>query len=417
VIILGISLLRLGDLVLQRPLIESLRERNPHSEIHLLINKQFSQIEFLFEGLVDRFIYFDREVLQKSCGESEFNIFWGLEHLKSFVDEVNKVAYDYVYNLTHNRLTAHLAGLVRAKTHVGIYSKNGQFLGLNNPWIQFFNSYFGKTEALGFHYTEILAKALGTPLNIKKRKPKLRRGPLKILIQPLTSDKKKNWGLEKYRELQKKISAEISSDVKVLGADYESQMLLKFFTEEDLVICNLKEVAANLERADLVITGDTSIKHLAALFGAQILELSLGSSQPLQVGAYADGSIILESRVVCGPCPHSLPCNQSRHLCEEKMSLESVYDAVKIILGDSDSDWSLYAYRNSGLNVYSTEISPTLGWTVTSLSMDQNDIYNELLQRKMMITEELDRRQNSQRKGGADGKRTRKLSDGSAEAP
>ncbi|MBK9324022.1 MAG: glycosyltransferase family 9 protein [Bdellovibrionaceae bacterium] len=415
--ILGISLLRLGDLILQRPLVVSLRENNPNAQIHLLINKQFSQVEFLFEGIVDRFIYFDRDLFQQSCGEPEFNIFWGLERLKDLISDLNRNCYDQVYNLTHNRLTAHIAGLIRSEKHTGIYTRSGHFFGLNNPWIQFFNSYFGKPEALGFHYTELLAKALGISLKAPQRNRQRRNTSFRVMMQPLTSDRKKNWSLEKYQALKDRIEKETPYKVVVIGAPYEEQVLVKYFSKDSLLICSLREASEHLKSADLLITGDTSIKHLAALYSTPILELALGSSLPWQVGAYADDSIILQPRVSCGPCPPSLPCSQNSQRCEEKISVEAVYGATQIVLGLSQMDWRLFAYKNSGLSVFRTRITHELGWAIESMSIDQNEQHGEFLQRKMMIVQELDRRIFLLNKGGADEQRTRELSDSGAEAP
>lgn len=415
-IILGISLLRLGDLILQKPLIEGLKKKYPQCEIHLLVNKQFAQAEFLFSGLVDRFIYFDRELLQKSCGENEFNIFWGLQNLKTFIEEINKIEYDRVYNFTHNRLTAHLAGMIKTKKQVGIYSRAGVFFGLNNPWIQFFNSYFGRPEAVGFHYTELLAKALEIPIRLPSRALLPNPGGKCILLQPLTSDSKKNWGLEKFKALVNKLEQETTYRVQVLGAPFEKEILERFFPASQLLICDLQSAVGHLAGAELLITGDTSIKHLAALYAVPTIELSLGSSQPLQVGTYAQDGIILESRVPCGPCPHSQPCSQATHLCAEKLSVAAVFSAVKIYLGQDRGGWSPFTRKYPDLNIYRTAIRHIFGWTVESLTESQKNNLDEIMQRKMMIVEELDRRQQSLSEGVLN-ERTRKLPDGSAEAP
>lgn len=415
-IILGISLLRLGDLILQRPLVEGLRQKYPQSEIHLLLNKQFSDVEFLFAGLVDKFIYFDREALQKSCGEKEYNILWGFKQLQGFVEEVNQTPYDVVYNFTHNRLSAHLAGLILSARQVGIYSRNGTFFGLANPWIQFFNSYFGRPEASGFHYTELLARAL--EINLPQPRVKAPRSASKplVLIQPLTSDAKKNWNLERYKSLLQTLKQQDTLDVKVLGAAFEKDRLTQVFSENDLLICDLQGAEQALKAAALLVTGDTSIKHLAALHDVPILELSLGSSQPLQVGAYSNNSIMLQSRVRCGPCPHSAKCDQPRHHCAELLEVKPVYQAARMMLALEPALWESFAQKYPELNVMKTEIGPAMGWTVQCLSLANKNKFDEVIQAKTMIVEELNRRQELN-KGAANEQRTRKLSGRGVEAP
>ncbi|RYZ91822.1 MAG: glycosyltransferase family 9 protein [Proteobacteria bacterium] len=390
-IVLGISLLRLGDLILQRPLIAGLKQQYPDCRIHLLINRQFAQVEFLFDGLVEKFIYFDREVLQKSCGDDQYNLFWGFNELTRFVSKINEVHYDRVYNLTHNRLTAQIAGAIKATKHVGIHAVRGEFKGLDNSWIQFFNAYFGKPEAIGFHYTELLARALKIPLSLA---PVATHASArnKILIQPLTSDKKKNWDLEKLKSLARRLYQETDYQVVVLGAPFETKILEHYFKPSELAICDLREADQLLQSAALVVTGDTSIKHLAALRDVPILELSLGSSQPLQTGAFSNNSVILQPPVACGPCGHSQACSQLSQKCSEALSVQHVSEAVRIMLGIDKLTLSLYAQKYSELNVYRTEIRSDLGWTTEGLSNQSRNECDQILQRKMMISNELERR-------------------------
>lgn len=413
--ILGISLLRLGDLILQRPLIEGLRKKHPQSEIHMLINKQFSQVEFLFAGLVDKFIYFDRENLQKSCGEKEYNILWGFHQLKSLVDDINRTSYDRVYNFTHNRLTAHLAGLIHADERIGIHAKDGNFHGLTNPWISFFNNFFGKPEARGFHYTELLGHALEIPPEPMTLPVAGSRRASYVLVQPLTSDIKKNWNLEKYRALVNALENETSLQVLVLGAPFEKEILASVFPEKNLLICDLQQATAKLQETALLVTGDTSIKHLAALYDTPLLELSLGSSQPLQVGAYANHAVILQPKVQCGPCPHSQKCSQASHICGDRLSVAAVLEASRRMLGLAAPDWNRFAHLHPELVVLKTEIRPVMGWTVQCQSLSQKDYFEQVLQKKTMIVEELNRRHQSV-KGANNEQRTRKLPDSRAEA-
>ncbi len=55
--ILVLSLLRLGDIIQQEPLLRALRAKHPEAQIHLLVNRQFAQVEKLMQGLVDRYIH------------------------------------------------------------------------------------------------------------------------------------------------------------------------------------------------------------------------------------------------------------------------------------------------------------------------------------------------------------------------
>nr|HMN67766.1 glycosyltransferase family 9 protein [Bdellovibrionales bacterium] len=62
-------------------------------------------------------------------------------------------------------------------------------------------------------------------------------------------------------------------------------------------ILSLEGARALLDRADLLITGDTSIKHLANAPAIRVLELCLGPSDPRRTGIYKENSLILQGQI------------------------------------------------------------------------------------------------------------------------
>lgn len=329
--ILVVSLLRLGDIIQQEPLLRGLREKYPEAEIHLLLNKQFASIEKVLAGVVDRYFSFDRESLQKGLGEAEFNIMWSYDQLATLVSQLNEQKYDQILNFTHNKLSAYLIGAIEATNKKGLYQEQGQFHGLENRWLRYFNDRFSGTNKSLFHYVELLGSSFDIPLQLadlqkvgsQKKKSKL------ILFQCLTSDTKKNWGLENFQQLKRIIErALVDYQVKILGAAFEREQLSQFFSEKDLLICDLAQAQAHLQEATLLVTGDTSIKHLAAQSGVSIVEIAIGSSDAMKTAAYSKDSQILSSSVPCAPCHHSQACSQKSHLCAEDVDVEKVFATV-----------------------------------------------------------------------------------------
>lgn len=325
--ILVLSLLRLGDIIQQIPLFNGIREKYPEAEIHLLLNKQFKSVEKILEGVVDQYIYFDRESLQKGLGESQYNILWSYSQVENMIEGLNQNSYDIAFNFTHNKLSAYLLGALNVSDKRGLFQTEGRFQGLSNRWLKYFNDRFSGTQPSLFHYVEILSKSFGIPVKTapvtSKKKSKL------ILLQCLTSNSKKNWSLEKFFELKRCIEvALVDYDVCVLGAPFERETLLKVFAEKDLLICDLIEARKHLQNADLLVTGDTSIKHLAAQTGTPIVEIAIGSSDPTKTSAYSDQSVILKTSAPCAPCSHSQACSQNSHICQEDVTVHKVFSAV-----------------------------------------------------------------------------------------
>ncbi len=336
--ILVVSLLRLGDIIQQIPLLRGLRSQYPDAEIHLLVNKQFSQIESIVEGLVTEIHYFDRENLQKSIGDARYNILWPYQQISNTLELLNSLEFDRVYNFTHNRLSAYLIGLMHAPAIVGLFYRDGHFLGLSGSWMRYLNERFSGNSHSLFHYVEVLSRALNIPISQDHQVLPFSGKEKIVLFQCLTSDSKKNWKLDRFVALKKTIElALVDYKVRILAAEFEKDRLLRFFDEDDLIICNLAEAQEHLKRARLLVTGDTSIKHLAAQVGTPLVELVLGSSDFLKTRAFTDLAISVKTQAPCAPCTHAQKCYQSSHLCAEDISVEKVFSAVWDIL--SKESW------------------------------------------------------------------------------
>lgn len=328
--ILVVSLLRLGDLIQQEILIAGLREKHPHADIHLLVNGQFTQVEKIFAGKINKFFYFDREGLQRGLGEAQFNILWSFDQLQNLINQINQENYDQILNFTHTKLSAYLIGAFKAKEKKGLYQEEGRFRGLDSPWLRYFNERFSGNSPCLFNYVELLGKSFQIPLkemagdeDRKNRREKV------ILFQCLTSDTKKNWGLDRFLALKSEIETNLADyKVKILGAPFEKETLLKKFKSEDLIICDMQEARAHLKSASLLVTGDTSIKHLAAQLGTPLVEIAIGSSDIRKTGAYSRNAVQLTSQVACAPCTHSAACPQKSHLCAEDVRVDQVFAGV-----------------------------------------------------------------------------------------
>lgn len=357
--ILVLSLLRLGDIIQQEPLLRGLRQKNPDAEIHILINRQFSNIERIFDGVVDRFIYFDRNSLQQGLGEASYNILWSYTQVENLINSLNAEKYDRVLNFTHNKLSAYLMGTLAIPEKRGLYQEDGRFQGLNNRWIRYFNDRFSGNQKSLFHYVELLGKAFDIPVKPVEKIAGRKREKL-VLLQCLTSDKKKDWGLEKFQQLKKTIEISlVDYEVCVLGAPFERETLLSVFSEKDLLICDLAEVKKHLQNAAALVTGDTSIKHLAAQVGTPIVELVLGSSDVTKTAAFTSNTVAVQTQVPCAPCGHSQACSQPRQICAEDITVEQVFGAV----------WD----QLSGEKIAARKINNAMERAVWSLYLDKNN--------------------------------------------
>jgi hypothetical protein len=97
----------------------------------------------------------------------------------------------------------------------------------------------------------------------------------------------------------------------------------------------------------MLITLDTSIKHLAAATNCRVLELSLGSSDWRRTGVYKAGDVIMQPKVACAPCGHSAPCGQLSHLCAQQLAPDSVAAVAAFVMSGDDAGLQRHARSQS----------------------------------------------------------------------
>lgn len=355
--ILVLSLLRIGDIVLMAPALRSLRDRHPEAEIHVLVNSQFKRIAPLVP-YVDSFIGFDRELMQKGLGEASIPVFESYERLVEAVDDLNNQGYDWIINLTHNRLSGWMMSLLDARNKSGLCFDAQARATFGSNWFRYLNNQVDADGSEVFHFADVFRFALAGGEEISSPgKASLietasgraeaeafvngRGAGGMIAVQALTSDGKKDWGLERFAEAIERIQrTQPDAFFAIVGAPFERDRLEPLAARlkaagvrAELAILSFEGAFSLMKMSRLLLTGDTSVKHLAAAARTPIVEISIGSSDFYRTGAYAHGSVIVQSREVCAPCPHSKNCHRPTHACAEGVSADVVAMVASEVYG------------------------------------------------------------------------------------
>lgn len=324
--ILVISLLRLGDLLMQKHLLAGLLKKYPNAEIHFLIRSEFQSIEFFFPE-VKKFFHFDGLRWQSLMQKQNQNILRPLKELTDLLDRLNNEKFNLIMNWTHQKGSAYLVELIDANEKLGLQTRQGQFFLGDNIWLKEFNNHFGTLGPSKYHYLEYLSRIFEIEL---QPPPKVLRSYVpgqvnRVIVQPLTSDAKKNWALKNFRKWIQLHRENFPLDlISLIGSPSESQILHDEFKNEHIHILSLADAYELLLDSHVLVTGDTAIKHLGAWAQITTIELALGSAQPSKTGAWQSPQYVLEPKVSCHPCPHTQNCSQSSHLCGEALSAESI---------------------------------------------------------------------------------------------
>ncbi len=343
--ILVVSLLRLGDLVLQTAALNSIRKTYPRAEIHLLTNDSNKGITSSLPN-VTKVHYFPRKFLQTSLGEIQIPTLWGHNRLKSFIAEVNASDYSLAINLTHNRLSGHLMNLIQASEKQGLVIDNNQRPAFGSRWFRYMNNISTTYSKHKFHLSDVYQWACGAEENEKIQLVATAEGEaeaaeiIKLLsnsnsitvLQTQSSDTKKNWRNESWAQfIQNTIQLHINENVLLIGSPSEKPELEKIKNlvqdsrgQVKIVTPTLAGAYSLLRHARILVSVDTSIKHIGAAARTKVIELCIGSSDLQSTGAYEIGSLIVKSKEGCAPCHHSATCHRSEHFCSASISPELV---------------------------------------------------------------------------------------------
>lgn len=357
--ILVVNLLRIGDIISTLPALKKFRLDHPTAQIDLLINSSFAHMVGVI-GYVDRVLLFDRDAIQKSLVDAERPLFEGYDLLKETVDGLNEQGYDRIVNFTHNRLSGWLCGLIQAGEKHGLVFDGTGAVSFGDPWFRFLNAQVDIDSGHAINHSDIfLGAAAGWSAEPNRTffdsllsetdrgraeceallRSALVDGP-RLVLQLSTSDQKKEWGDDRFRALVHRLSSHFPRlTVFVLGAPNEVKRIRMFC--EDLnatdsahetaiipAVVSLEGAVSLLEESDILVTGDTSIKHLAAAASIPIVELSLGSADVFRTGSWKAGDIIVSSKEPCAPCGHSELCHRASHLCAEGLPAELIAELV-----------------------------------------------------------------------------------------
>lgn len=421
--ILVMNLLRLGDIAMSSPALLGLRRKYPDAEIHLLINRQCEPIIELLPS-INQFHFFERELLQRGLGEYESPFFSSYERLTRLLDELNSQSFDLKINFTQNRLSGWLMSVIDARESLGLCFDERGLASFGANWFRFLNMQIDSEGREAFHFADVFrfsvglefehsSAALTMPSNARAEAERAWQEIHRdvngfnelVCVQPLTSDAKKNWSLASYKKtIQLFSSRHPQAAVAILAAPFEIEKLQSLADElkREGVKARLCEISLAgafclLHRAQALLTGDTSIKHLAAQSPTKVVEIAIGSADPYRTGPYAHGSLIIRSKEECAPCSHSGSCHRTAHFCAQGVSPEMVAMVLsEAVSGRSFQLRAIAEEYRSEAELYVTDMRSAGFWTIKQVGEDFTEAnvsrWIDLACRKLWLNQ--DREQN-----------------------
>lgn len=309
---------RLGEFLLTVPAIIGLKETFVNAKIIAVINSRVCELAECIPH-IDETLVFDKQ--KRSLREI-------LDFVKLLKTKKINIAIMFNPSKEFNIITF-LAGI---KTRVGYNKKCGFLLNrklrddkhLRGRHEIEYN--FELTGLLGVKYQK---KEFSNFLDDRRIDEALKDfgsdiGEKFIAVHPFTSDDIKQWPLEKFAELTARITSECGLKTIVVGGREwltKSQEVFGNIRGDFLNLTgktNLKELAAILKRARVLITGDSGPMHLACALGTPVIALfrnDITGKQATRWGPRGNGHAVIEKDSL------------------EKIKIEEVLEKIKERIG------------------------------------------------------------------------------------
>lgn len=336
--ILIIQLARLGDVVQTWPLVKQLRRAHPQARLVLLADAAWRELSGLGPALDELHTLEVQEVARLARRQPQA----AYDKLSLVLQEVRRQAFDVVYNLNFSRLSLLAAHVIGAPV-TGYRPGAGGREFWREPWLALV---YGLVHARRFnrlHLSDVFRHlAPPAPLDVGCPHAPSLSGTPTIALQLATRHARRSWPLTHFTRLANRLIDMWGAEIWLLGTSAERPLgeevqrsLPRPFRERVINLqgrTSLKELAARLQAAHLVVSCDTGTLHLAAALGTRVMGIFLGPAWCFETGPYGPGHYVMQAEPVCHPCAEAGPdCGEP--VCRQMISPELAAELVSAMWG------------------------------------------------------------------------------------
>ncbi len=326
-----------GDVLFSTPAIRAIRQHYPDAYIACMVVPRCKEILELNPNLNELIIYDEDEIHKSLLGKLKL------------ISTLKKRHFNTVF-LFHRSLTRTLmVALSGIHERVGIYTpKRGflltkkvkplsqdvhkveQFLNIVRakgikPTSENLELFVGEDDEL---YAEELLKSEG-----------VKKGELMIVLNPGGNWDLKRWPAENFAQVGDRLAEIYKARILITGADKDiglGEKIANMMRYKPIISCGkttLRQLAAILKRANLVISNDSGPMHIAVSQGARTIAL-FGPTNHKITGPYGDGRYVVihktPEKLGCKvPC-YNLNCEDNA--CMKAITVEDVIREAEPLL-------------------------------------------------------------------------------------
>ena len=145
----------------------------------------------------------------------------------------------------------------------------------------------------------------------------------------------KRWPEERYAALCDRLTGELQSRIVLLGSNAECEIVDRIISRvrhrpTSLAgKLDLRQLAAVLAEAALLVCNDSGPMHIATAMGTQVAAI-FGPSKPSETRPYGDSHLVAAGEFPCRTtCDENHCRHHCRHACMHEVSVENVFDMIR----------------------------------------------------------------------------------------
>lgn len=360
--ILIIKLSSLGDICHALPSLTALRKLYPQARISWAVNKPFADL-LIGHPFLDEVLVIDQKALTQGSLMSRYRYFQELRQ------QLQQRDFDLVLDLQGLFKSIVIALMTGCKTRYGYWEmREGSALITKGIKGAYANAHVIQRylDVIRFLGSDVREPEFVLP-EISKEKAEIAEKLFGfdnyVVLAPGTSWSSKEWPLDNYAELGKRLLQDGYQLVLIGGSidTDKSKYILDNITETALANkekiidltgqTSLKQLMAVCQAATLYISGDTGPLHVAVTTGVPIIAL-YGPTMPHRTGPYVgkmsgnNKSVVLSGKAACTPC-RKREC--STRECMSSIGVDEVYDKVKQLSSGGQAVGKLWASDSNEL--------------------------------------------------------------------
>ncbi|MBU0718290.1 MAG: lipopolysaccharide heptosyltransferase I [Planctomycetes bacterium] len=303
----------LGDVVHALPVLHGLRTRYPQATIDWLVNSSLAPLIEEHPQL-SRIVPFDRRRYARLASDPK-----AARDFARFVRELRKRKYEVVIDLQGLFRTGFLAWASGAPVRIGFRDarEGARFfythrLQVDDPNMHAVDRNYLAASMLGFADVPIVFE-IGLTDRLRREAAGLLRdngaaeGRPVAVVAPGARWETKRWPAERFAETIDALQATSERRVVLVGGPDEYDLCARIAAlcqSTPIVLAgqtSLRQLAAVIELADVVLCHDSGAMHLAAALGRPLLCLT-GPTNPRRTGPYRRLDDVLRVDLDCSPC-------------------------------------------------------------------------------------------------------------------